>query len=127
MPLPIYGQGVNVRDWIFVDDHSEAVWMILQQGKRGEIYAIGGECEKNNIDVVNGLIDVFSQLTQDDSDKLRSLISFVPDRPGHDLRYAIDPSKIKNDIKWRPTHDFSAGLHKTITWYLENQERLNLV
>ncbi|HEY2811541.1 MAG TPA: dTDP-glucose 4,6-dehydratase [Rhabdochlamydiaceae bacterium] len=123
-PLPIYGKGINVRDWIFVEDHSEAVWKILQRGASGETYAIGGECEKNNLEVAHTVIDVYSQLTQVDAHALRSRIAFVPDRPGHDLRYAIDPKKIKNELSWSPQHDFASGLSKTVAWYLENVERL---
>ena len=111
--LPIYGRGINVRDWIFVDDHSQAVWMILSRGKTGETYAIGSQCEMSNIELVDRLIEAYAQLTASDRHALRSLIAFVPDRPGHDLRYAIDPSKIKNEIFWKPAHDFNSGLSKT--------------
>jgi dTDP-glucose 4,6-dehydratase len=126
-PLPVYGQGKNVRDWIFVDDHSEAVWLVLSKGKSGETFGIGGECEKTNIQLVHELITVFSEMSRGDADALRSLISFVPDRPGHDLRYAINPEKIKQEVEWRPKHNFSAGLSQTLAWYLNNQERLVLV
>jgi len=117
-PLPVYGKGVNVRDWLFVDDHAEALWLILEKGERGEIYDIGGECEKRNIDVVHLIIDEFAALSGQDAKELKDLIAFVPDRLGHDLRYAIDCSKIKNALGWRPLHDFSSGLKKTIVWYM---------
>ena len=123
-PLPVYGQGLNVRDWIFVDDHSEAVWKILDKGKRGEVYGIGGECELRNIDAVHQLIDSFKEHSQEDVDQLRSLIHFVTDRPGHDLRYALDIAKIKQEINWRPSHTFPIGLNKTVSWYLKNRDRI---
>lgn len=123
-PLPIYGQGVNVRDWIFVDDHSEAVWMILEKSKPGEVYDIGGQCQVRNLDAVHQLITVFQEQTKEDAHHLRSLIRFVADRPGHDLRYAIDTTKIEREIGWRPAHTFPVGLSKTVSWYLDNKERL---
>lgn len=126
-PLPVYGHGKNVRDWIFVDDHSEAVWLILSKGKSGETYGIGGGCEKSNIQLVHELIAAFSDMSRADSDALRSLISFIPDRPGHDFRYAIDPQKIKQEVKWSPKHSFSSGLQQTLAWYLTHQERLIVV
>jgi dTDP-glucose 4,6-dehydratase len=125
-PLPIYGEGIHVRDWIFVDDHSEAVWLILEKGKRGSVYDIGGECERRNIDLVQSLIDEFASLRKEDPKDLMSLIAFIGDRPGHDFRYAIDCSKIKQELGWRPLHDLPSGIRKTITWYLENPERLSL-
>jgi dTDP-glucose 4,6-dehydratase len=118
-PLPIYGQGQNVRDWLFVDDHAEALWMILEKGERGQVYDIGGECEKRNIDVVHLIIEAFATLTHQDPQQLQKRIAFIPDRPGHDLRYAIDCSKIKRELNWRPVHDFSSGLIKTLSWYLD--------
>ncbi len=124
--LPVYGQGINVRDWIFVDDHSEAVWKILEKGERGHVYDIGGECEKKNIDLLHLLIQEFSSLKREDPAGLKSLIAFVTDRPGHDLRYAIDCRKIKQEIGWKPMHDLSMGIRKTIAWYLENPERLQI-
>jgi dTDP-glucose 4,6-dehydratase len=124
--LPIYGEGVNVRDWIFVDDHSEAVWSILEKGKRDHVYAIGGECERKNIDLVHSLIQIFAGLQREDPKDLIALITFTSDRLGHDFRYAIDCSKIKEQLHWRPLHDLSLGLNKTVAWYLENPERLKL-
>ncbi len=125
--LPVYGKGENVRDWIFVDDHSEAVWMILEKRESGQTYAIGGECEKRNIDLLQTIIDEFAKIKQEDPNSFKELIRFVPDRPGHDLRYAIDCSKIKKQIGWRPLHDFSSGIRKTISWYIENPKRLEVL
>lgn len=122
--LPVYGKGINVRDWIFVDDHSEAVWTILEKGERGEVYDIGGECEKRNIDLLLMIIDEFARLTQNSPEELKKLITYVADRPGHDLRYAIDCNKMKRELGWYPLHDISSGIRKTISWYLEHSERL---
>jgi dTDP-glucose 4,6-dehydratase len=122
--LPIYGKGENIRDWIFVDDHSEAVWMILEKKESGQTYAIGGRCEKRNIDLVHTLIDEFAKIKEVDAKNYYPLIQFVPDRPGHDFRYAIDCEKIQKEIGWRPLHDFTSGIRKTIAWYLENPTRL---
>jgi dTDP-glucose 4,6-dehydratase len=122
--LPVYGDGVHIRDWIFVDDHSEAVWSILERGEKGQVYAIGGECERRNIDLLHTLIHEFAVLKNENPKDLISLIAYVSDRPGHDYRYAIDPSKMRSELGWRPLHDLSSGIHKTITWYLENPERL---
>lgn len=125
-PMPIYGKGENVRDWIFVDDHSEAVWTILEKKEKGETYCVGGRCEKRNIDLVHSIIYEFAKIKQIDSKQLEKLIQFVPDRPGHDLRYAIDCSKIERQLSWRPLHDFTSGIKKTLVWYLENPKRLEL-
>jgi len=123
-PLCIYGKGVNVRDWIFVDDHAEAVWTILEKGKKGETYDIGGACEKSNMQVVHALIAIYSEICQMDSELLHALITFVPDRPGHDYRYAIDSAKMQREIQWRPAHDFASGLKETLGWYLKNSDRM---
>jgi dTDP-glucose 4,6-dehydratase len=106
---------------------TEAVWMILRKGKRGEAYGIGGGCEKNNMQVVQALIAIFSEICQTDPEHLHALITFVPDRPGHDYRYAIDSAKMLKEIQWRPAHDFSSGLKKTLDWYLQNSERMAFV
>lgn len=121
-PLPIYGNGTNVRDWLYVEDHASALWMLLQKGVKGETYNIGGECEKKNIDVIYEIIEILSDLKISSKERLKELICFVKDRPGHDYRYAIDCTKIKNTIEWKPTHNFSDGMRKTINWYLNNQE-----
>jgi dTDP-glucose 4,6-dehydratase len=116
--LPLYGRGVNVRDWIFVDDHSDAVWNILEKGKKGGVYDIGGECEMRNIDLLHLLIEQFSLLTQEEPKTLKELIAYVEDRPGHDFRYAIDSTKIKQELSWRPRYAIKEGLAQTIQWYL---------
>ena len=108
-PLPVYGQGINVRDWIHVDDHCRAVDMIIHHGRDGEIYNVGGSNEVANIDIVKLICRTLG--------KPESLITFVPDRKGHDLRYAIDSSKLQNELGWRPEGDFEAGIRETIEWY----------
>lgn len=118
-PLPVYGSGLQVRDWIYVDDHAEAVWSILNHAVSGEVYDIGGSAEKRNIDLVYTLIDLIAQKTAQPKEDLRSLITFVTDRPGHDFRYAIDSSKIALDLGWKPVHSLEQGLEKTVNWYLE--------
>lgn len=121
-PLPIYGEGTNVRDWLYVEDHAKALWMLLKQGASGETYNIGGESELRNIDVIKEIIKVMSKKLNIDIDELNSLVTFVKDRPGHDFRYAIDCSKIKRAIGWKPEHSFKKGLTKTIQWYAENSK-----
>jgi dTDP-glucose 4,6-dehydratase len=121
-PLPVYGQGINVRDWLYVDDHAEALWLILEKGKAGEVYDIGGETEMRNIDLLHLLIDRLAHRASKDVEKLRKLITFVADRPGHDLRYAIDCTKIKQTLGWTQRHTLHQGLDKTIQWYVEAYE-----
>jgi dTDP-glucose 4,6-dehydratase len=122
-PLPVYGRGENVRDWLFVDDHVEALLEVVARGEVGESYNIGGRCERRNIDVVEAICDLVDELAPAKrSSSRRALISFVADRPGHDLRYAIDPSKIENRLGWRRRHSFEAGLRETVRWYLDNQQ-----
>ena len=113
-PLPVYGEGLNVRDWLYVDDHCKAIDMITDSGRIGEIYNIGGHNEKKNIDVVRTILKAVG--------KDESLITHVKDRPGHDRRYAIDPSKIKAELGWEPETAFDDGIRKTIKWYLDNRE-----
>ena len=125
--LPVYGKGANVRDWIFVDDHSEAVWSILAKAKKGKVYDVGGGCERTNVDLLKSIIQEFSDLKKEDPKDLTSLIAFVTDRPGHDFRYAIDCTKIKHELGWRPQHDRQLGIRKTVAWYLEHPERLVLI
>jgi dTDP-glucose 4,6-dehydratase len=121
-PLPIYGEGIHVRDWLHVDDHAKALYILLQKGKKGETYAIGGESEWRNIDLVHELIRLYAALKNENPQELLDLITFVKDRPGHDMRYAIDCSKIKGQIGWKPVHSFSEGLRQTIKWYINHQE-----
>ena len=121
-PLPVYGDGQNVRDWLYVTDHCAAIWRIMQLGRRGETYNIGGDCEKRNLDVVNMICDMVDELLPaSGAPARRSLITFVKDRPGHDWRYAIDFSKITAELNWRPTESFSTGLRKTVRWYIDHQ------
>ena len=120
-PLPVYGQGLNVRDWLFVGDHCEAVYTVLTQGEVGETYNIGGNNEQQNIDIVKAICTILDELRpRPKGQSYRELISFVSDRPGHDLRYAIDATKISTQLNWEPKVSFSEGLRLTIEWYLEN-------
>ena len=127
-PLPVYGQGLNVRDWLYVEDHCRAILTIMQKGKRGETYNVGGRCEKQNIEVVKTICDILDDIrTLGRRRTRRELITFVKDRPGHDLRYAIDCSKLERELGWRPQESFETGIRKTIRWFLENQEWVNRV
>jgi dTDP-glucose 4,6-dehydratase len=118
-PLPVYGDGKNVRDWIYVDDHCRAIWLAYERGAAGAVYNIGARNERRNIDVVKALLDAI--------EKPHYLIRFVKDRPGHDRRYAIDPSKAERELGWSPEHTWETGLKKTIDWYLNNQDWVNHV
>ena len=120
-PLPVYGQGLNVRDWLFVGDHCDAIYTVLTQGKVGETYNIGGNNEQQNIDIVKSICTVLDELRpRPKGQSYQELINFVSDRPGHDLRYAIDATKIKNQLGWEPQMTFGEGLRLTIEWYLGN-------
>lgn len=119
-PLPVYGQGTNIRDWLHVDDHAAALLAIVQHGKAGETYNVGGNSEKSNIEVVRDICRYLDQKIPKDR-SYASQISFVSDRPGHDLRYAIDASKVCSEIGWEPQKSFEGGLRETIDWYLENK------
>jgi dTDP-glucose 4,6-dehydratase len=122
-PLPVYGQGVNVRDWLHVDDHARALRLVLEKGQLGETYNVGGLNEKTNLDVVHTLCDLLDELLPASAHKPhRSLIKFVTDRPGHDMRYAIDAAKIQRELHWKPRETFETGLRKTVEWYLANGE-----
>ena len=121
-PLPVYGQGENVRDWLYVEDHCEAIWAIVQTGQNGRTYNIGGRSEQRNIDVVKKLCRIVAEETGASEADLLKLITYVTDRPGHDLRYAIDASRIENELGWRPRETFESGLRKTVRWYLANRE-----
>jgi dTDP-glucose 4,6-dehydratase len=124
-PLPIFGDGSNIRDWLFVDDHVEALWLILQQGKKEEVYDIGGGREKKNLDLVYELMECLSSLTGESLSTYHHLISFVPDRLGHDFRYAIDCSKIRRELGWQPRYSFEMRLKETVQWYLEKMAGKN--
>jgi dTDP-glucose 4,6-dehydratase len=120
--LPIYGDGSNIRDWLYVIDHCEALRVVLKNGKPGETYNIGGWNEKTNLDVVNALCHILDkECPTSPYIPHKQLMTYVPDRPGHDKRYAIDASKIAQELQWRPTEDFESGLLKTVRWYLSNQ------
>lgn len=125
--LPVYGKGKNVRDWLYVDDHAKALWMLLEHSKKGETYNIGGEQEWKNIDLVHEIIRILAKSHGEDQKTLEGLITYVQDRPGHDFRYAIDCTKIKNEIGWKPDHDFIGGLEKTIKWYLKFQPSVGVL
>jgi dTDP-glucose 4,6-dehydratase len=121
-PMPIYGRGLNIRDWLFVDDHARALTLVLERGRIGETYLIGGNSERRNIDVVMAICDLMNGLVpRERGSCYRELIKFVPDRPGHDLRYAIDFSKLKSELGWAPQHSFEQGLSATVQWYIENR------
>jgi dTDP-glucose 4,6-dehydratase len=121
-PLPIYGDGKNVRDWLYVGDHCSAVATVLAKGKVGETYNIGGKNEMANIDVVHILCDILDkEQPRSDGKSYRTQITFVPDRPGHDRRYAIDAAKIERDLNWKPAETFETGVRRTVRWYLDNQ------
>ena len=126
-PLPVYGTGENVRDWLFVDDHARAIDIIFHKGKLGETYNIGGFNEWKNIDLIKVMIKTVDRLLGREEGTSDKLITYVTDRAGHDLRYAIDSSKLKNELGWEPSLQFEEGIEKTVKWYLENQEWLNNV
>lgn len=117
--LPVYGDGSNIRDWLYVDDHARALEMILWQGRLGETYNVGGRNERTNLNVVERICDTLDQLRPADAPR-RELIKFVTDRPGHDQRYAIDASKLENELGWRAEENFETGIEKTVRWYLDN-------
>lgn len=119
-PLPVYGDGKNVRDWLFVPDHCAAIWEIVTRGRVGETYNIGGDNEWMNIDIVHLLCDIMAETTGKKREEYTRLIAFVTDRPGHDRRYAINCDKIKSELGWRPTPDFPELLRRTVQWYLAN-------
>jgi len=120
-PLPVYGKGENIRDWLYVEDHADALLLVLEQGRLGETYNVGGHNEKQNIEVVHTICDILDQLCPDkELGVRRALITFVTDRPGHDVRYAIDASKIQRELGWVPKETFETGIKKTVQWYLDN-------
>ncbi|MEO1618803.1 MAG: dTDP-glucose 4,6-dehydratase [Planctomycetota bacterium] len=121
-PIPVYGKGENIRDWLYVTDHCTALSTVLRKGNIGETYTIGGNNERTNLDLVKVLCKLLDELHPSSKlDSYSDLITFVTDRPGHDLRYAIDASKIKRELGWEPSEDFESGFRKTVTWYLENE------
>jgi dTDP-glucose 4,6-dehydratase len=120
-PLPVYGDGQNVRDWLYVEDHCSAIATVLARGRVGQTYNIGGWNEKRNIDIVQMICDLVDELAGKDGPSRRNLITFVKDRPGHDRRYAMDASKIERELGWRPLETFETGIGKTVCWYFENE------
>ena len=135
-PLPIYGNGSHVRDWLFVEDHCEGLLLVLQQGRPGEKYNLGGQAERTNIEVVDALCEILDDMAPCHDNPLVAplgitrygqLKTFVQDRPGHDLRYAIDPSKIQRELGWSPCHSFSSGIRRTVEWYVTNRRWCELV
>lgn len=126
-PLPVYGNGENIRDWLYVGDHCEAVWAVIEHGRIGETYNIGGKSEWKNIDLVMKICEVLADELNSSSEQFKNLITFVKDRAGHDLRYAIDARKIKYDLGWKPRESFEEGLRKTICWYLANQDWVDYI
>jgi dTDP-glucose 4,6-dehydratase len=118
-PVPVYGDGRNVRDWIHVHDHCAAIYRVWRQGRSGEVYNIGGRCERTNLELTHALLAA--------TGKPASLIRFVPDRPGHDRRYALDCSKIENELGWRPSIAFEEGLADTVRWYRDHGDWINTI
>ncbi len=120
--LPVYGQGANVRDWLHVEDHCSALDLVIRRGRPGRTYNVGGHSERTNLEVVHALCDIMDELSpRAKGGSHRELVEFVPDRPGHDLRYAIDSDRITTELGWEPGHDFESGLRTTVEWYLDNQ------
>lgn len=121
-PLPVYGQGLNIRDWLYVTDHCRALWEVMTRGRDGETYAVGGRCEKRNIEVVEAICDLVDEILPRPSGRSRrDLVTFVKDRPGHDLRYAIDCTRLETELGWHPLETFATGLRKTVEWYRDHQ------
>ena len=120
-PLPIYGDGLYVRDWLYVDDHVEAIWAIVRNGRAGETYNVGGEGERTNLEIVRMLVECVAAETGQSIEELERLKTFVKDRPGHDRRYAIDFSKLAGELGWKPKHDLESGLQATVRWFLANR------
>jgi dTDP-glucose 4,6-dehydratase len=120
-PVPVYGDGMNVRDWLYVRDHAEALWLALTRGLDGETYNIGGHNEWANLRIVELICDIIDELAPKPGGHSRKLIAFVKDRLGHDRRYAIDATKIQRELGWMPMHRFEDGIRETVQWYLDNQ------
>ncbi len=120
-PIPVYGKGDNVRDWLYVEDHARAIDAVFHRGRPGESYNIGGGCERKNIDIVRRIIEIVDRLTGKPSGTSLDLIAYVTDRKGHDLRYAIDSAKLAHELGWRPEVTLDEGLEMTVRWYLDNR------
>lgn len=127
-PIPVYGKGDNIRDWLYVEDHARAIDLIFHKGKSGETYNVGGNCEKTNLEIIDAIIKAFANLNQiKDIKEYNDTITFIEDRKGHDKRYAIDNLKICDELKWNPLMPFKVGIEETVKWYLENKEWLEHV
>jgi dTDP-glucose 4,6-dehydratase len=126
-PIPVYGDGMNVRDWLYVQDHADALWLVLTRGRLGETYNIGGHNEWANLHIINLICDLCDELVPQSCGMSRSLITHVQDRLGHDRRYAIDASKMANELDWKPRVSFEQGIRATVIWYLENQAWVQMV
>ncbi|WP_405229928.1 dTDP-glucose 4,6-dehydratase [Lentisalinibacter sediminis] len=126
-PLPVYGKGENVRDWLYVEDHARALFTVLTRGEIGRTYNIGGRCERKNIDVVRGICAILDRIAPGADGPYERLIEFVTDRPGHDQRYAIDDTRIASELDWTPRETFESGMEKTVRWYLENEQWVSRV
>ena len=120
-PLPVYGKGANVRDWLFVEDHARALLLVNEKGAPGETYNVGGHNERTNLEVVQAVCAVLDELKPRKDGQYSDLITYVADRPGHDLRYAIDPTKLMTELGWKPRENFATGIRRTVRWYLENE------
>ncbi|MEM7674177.1 MAG: GDP-mannose 4,6-dehydratase, partial [Verrucomicrobiota bacterium] len=120
-PLPVYGDGQNIRDWLYVEDHASGIHAALEKGQLGEVYCIGGRAEMKNIEIVHTLCDILDALRPRSSGTYRDLITFVKDRPGHDRRYAINCDRIETELNWKQKETFATGIRKTIQWYLDNK------
>jgi dTDP-glucose 4,6-dehydratase len=119
-PLPVYGDGSNIRDWLYVGDHCGAIMTVLEKGRVGETYAIGGGAERTNLQIVHGICDILDELHPRREGSYRDLVAFVKDRPGHDFRYAIDSGKLRRELGWSTTRTFEDGISETVRWYLSN-------
>jgi len=120
-PLPVYGDGQNIRDWLYVEDHAKALALVLERGEVGETYNVGGRNERTNLHVVESICDLLDERSPSSNGPRRNLMTFVADRPGHDHRYAIDASKLERDLGWRAEENFETGIRKTVNWYLDEQ------
>jgi dTDP-glucose 4,6-dehydratase len=118
--LPIYGKGDNIRDWLYVEDHARALVMVVENGKQGETYNVGGRNERTNLEVVETICRILDELQPRGNGSYKDLITFVSDRPGHDARYAINASKLETELGWEALEDFDSGIRKTVQWYLDN-------
>jgi dTDP-glucose 4,6-dehydratase len=126
-PIPVYGDGMNVRDWLYVTDHAEALWLVLNRGRSGETYNVGGNNEWPNLRIVEQICDLIDEMAPHRGGQSRRLITFVRDRPGHDRRYAIDAAKLQRELGWSPAHTFAQGLRETVRWYLDHQDWVQAV